>query len=395
MVDLCAALDTLIDELADAADDGARWMLVDDFIAGVQYSEHGFPMRCEDRAAFVVRDPGGATVSVAGDFNDWDESTHPLQPAVDGFPFHYVFVDEPLDAGLYKLVYDGTAYVADPLARRYGWDEFGEYSLTAARPDASHHERWPDFADGVGALQPRPLEVYVPAGAFDRDALPVLYMHDGQNLFSPDAFFGGWEASLTADALIEAGTVEPFLIVGIHNTPDRLDEYTHVQDDIGRAVGGRSDEYADYVVDGIKPFIDERYPTNPDPEATGVAGSSLGGLISLYIGQRHRDVFGHAASMSGTLGWGSSLGNEIIAEVYEGDAPDGLVLYIDSGGNGPCPNGGFDNYCSNVDFADRVRALGWTDEADLFYRWDPGALHNEAAWAARFGDMLAAWFPGS
>ena len=390
--DACDALETLLGELEDEEDDDARWALVDAFIAETAYSEHGFPVPCEDRTAFIVRDPGGASVSVAGEFNGWDETADPLEPAVEGFALHVRFVDGPLDPGLYKFVYDGTDFVADPLARRYGWDEFGEYSVTAARPDASHHERWPAFSDGAGSLQPRTLEVYVPAGAFESDALPALYLQDGQNLFSPDASFGGWEASLTADALIEAGTIGPVLLVGIPNTSDRIDEYTHVTDTAGGPpIGGRADEYADFVVDGIKPFIDERYPTDPDPAATGVAGSSLGGLVSLYIAQRHDDVFGYAASMSGTLWWGTGLGNEIIAELYEGDPPTGLLLYIDSGGNGPCPDGGFDNYCINVDFADRMRALGWVDDLDLFYQWDPNAPHNELAWASRFDALLTAW----
>ena len=93
--------------------------------------------------------------------------------------------------------------------------------------------------------------------------------------------------------------------------------------------------------------------------------------------------------MSGTLGWGTfGLDNETMIERYAAAAPAGLLVYVDSGGAGPCPGGNGDNYCENVAFADVLRSQGWVDEYDLFYRWDPSAQHNEAAWASRFGIAL-------
>jgi hypothetical protein len=113
----------------------------------------------------------------------------------------------------------------------------------------------------------------------------------------------------------------------------------------------------------------------------------------MYIAWLHPDVFGHAASMSGTFGWGTiGLDNDTMADLFAATPPDGVVIYVDSGGGGPCP-GGEDNYCPTLELADLLRDLGWTDEVDLFYRFDAGAQHNEAAWAARFPDLLTAWFP--
>lgn len=76
-------------------------------------------------------------------------------------------------------------------------------------------------------------------------------------------------------------------------------------------------------------------------------------------------------------------------ERYADAVPPDLLVYVDSGGAGPCPGGGSDNYCENVAFADVMRSQGWLDKDDLFYRWEPGAPDNEAAWAARFGIALA------
>jgi len=395
----CEALELLVASLRDDPVDGEAE--IHTFFGDVAYGEHGFPMLDDDRMCFAYRDAVGVPISVAGDFNAWEPDEHALEYAAEGFDLRYAIIDRPADAGgLYKFVRANKTpeFFADPSARRFGWDEFGEYSRIAPDATASHIERWPAFDEAVGSLEPRDVTVYVPAGGFSEEDLAVLYMHDGQNLFSPEAFFGGWRAGAAMDAGIGDGSLPPTLIVAINNTAARFDEYTHVEDGIdGRVFGGRAQEYADFVVDGVKPFIDARYPTSRAVERTGVAGSSLGGLVSLYLGWRHPDVFGAASSMSGTLGWGSfELGNPVIADLFADDPPEGLRLYVDSGGDGDpgCPGGGSDNYCDNVAFADTLRSLGWVDDADLRYVWQPGAPHNELAWADRLPAMLS-WFPGN
>ncbi|MEM6295120.1 MAG: alpha/beta hydrolase-fold protein [Myxococcota bacterium] len=390
--DACDEFDAFVEALPNEDDPAAA---VATFIREAQYGAHGLPLRCEDRVVFISTSE--APRSVAGDFNDWDPDALPMMVPVAGAPLQVADVELAAPGGLYKFVENGT-FIADPLARRYGWDEFGEFSLVDARVDArvdaGHHERWPAFDGAIGELEPRTLRVFVPP-ALDA-ATPTLLLHDGQNVFSPEALFGGWQASSTATALVEDGAIVPVLLVAIDNTAARLEEYSHVPDDIGGgALGGLGDAYADFVVDGVLPFLASRYGVALLPETTGVLGSSMGGLISLHLAQRHPDVFGYAGSMSGTLGWGTfGLDNETMQSRYLADPPTGVVLYVDSGGGGPCPGGGSDNYCENVSFADALRGLGWADDADLFYRWSPGAGHNEAAWAARLGAALRDWYPG-
>lgn len=392
----CDRLADLVNTLPEV-EASMRQDLVDDFVRGVSYGEHGFPGVDGDTLCVAYQGPPDQAVSLAGDFNDWDPQTHPLAEAVPGLGFYAIVVDtiSPAD-GLYKLVVDGE-FIADPLARRFGWDEFGEYSQIDPMLDRSHHERWLGFDQGAGELAPRTVTVYLPVGAFDEADLPVLYMHDGQNLFSPEAFFGGWRVSETLDVAIGDGTLAPMIVVGIDNTPERFYEYTPVTDlFMGERVGGGADAYASFLVDGIKPFVEERYPVTSDPSQLGVMGSSLGGLVSLYIGLRHPEVFDHIASMSGTIDWGTlALSNPTIDELYLADPPAGLSIYVDSGGAEGlgCPDGDTDNYCGNIRFADALRGLGWVDEVDLFYRWDPGAPHNEAAWASRFLAAMVDWFP--
>lgn len=389
--DGCAAYDVFADELA-RTDAAMRTDLATAFLTEAMYSAHGLPIRCDGRLVVLAWE-GDAELTVTGELAEWDPQAYAMTPVVPDFGLLVadIAAPEPI-APMYKLVRDGTEFVADPLARRHGWDEFGEYSLTDARADASHHERWPGFGEGAGDLEPRDVVVYVPAASRTNGReLGVLYMHDGQNLFAPDAFFGGWQVGPAMDTAIASGALPPMLVVGIDNTPARFDEYTHTTDDIGSGpIGGRADEYADFVAFGIKPFVDERYPTAPGPERTAVLGSSLGGLVSLYIAWRHPDVFGFAGSMSGTLGWGSmGKSNDRILELYEQQPPSAMWLYLDSGGDGPCP-GGSDNYCANVEMRDALSDLGWTLGDTLVYEHAPGASHDEAAWAARLPGFLDA-----
>jgi enterochelin esterase-like enzyme len=390
----CERLELLVEQLeADPPDADA---LIDAFVREIAYGPDGFPIVEVERLCLIALGDDTSALTVAGDFNDWDPQQHPF---VEVTPeFGYAILDlETTPTGLYKLVRDGSEFFADPLARRFGWDDFGEYSQMNALPDRSHHERWWDFEEGVGQLESRTITVWLPPGAQDGPLLPVLYMHDGQNLFAPDALWGGWQVGVTLDEAIGANLLAPMIVVGIDNTAARFDEYTQVGDVIdGMPFGGRADEYADFLVNGVKPFIEGRYQAASEPQDVAVMGSSLGGLVSLYIGLRHPDVFGQIASMSGTIAWGSiGANNPTIISAYAEQPPIGLRIYLDSGGDEGlgCPADGSDNYCGNVELADTLRGLGWVDEQDLFYRWDPGAPHNEAAWATRLLPALLDWWP--
>jgi hypothetical protein len=248
--------------------------------------------------------------------------------------------------------------------------------------------------------------VSVPAGA---GPWPALYVHDGQNVFDPEALWGGWRLG---EALAQ---VPPLLVVAIANTPARFDEYTHVPDDLGSGpLGGQGDLYADLITLDLRPMMEEAYGV---PPRRGVMGSSLGGLISLHVAQRAPDAWSFVASLSGTLGWGSfGRSEEVMEERWLADAAlleaaqsDSLVVYVDSGG-GPGPDGrcldpdrdglpeddpdDADNYCTNRQFADRLAAIGFEWERDLVHWHQEGAPHNEAAWADRVVlplELFATW----
>src|SRR5947209_8068748 len=146
----------------------------------------------------------------------------------------------------------------------------------------------------------RPITIYLPPGYERGEArYPVLYMHDGQNLFEPErAFIPGqhWRLDEAADAAINARAAEPMILVGVdHGGPARIDEYTPTRDE-SRQAGGKAAEYAQMLIEELKPLIDSRYRTHPDDTTTG--GSSLGGLVSLYLGLTHPKVFRKVGAMS-------------------------------------------------------------------------------------------------
>src|ERR1043166_372084 len=140
----------------------------------------------------------------------------------------------------------------------------------------------------------RPLIVYLPPGYKSNADLhyPVLYMHDGQNLFDAATSFIGveWQADETAEKLIKAGKIPPIIIVGIYNTLDRMNEYTPTRD-AKRGTGGKGEAYTKFVLQEVKPFIDKTYRTKHGRDDTAIAGSSLGGLISLDMAYKHPEGF--------------------------------------------------------------------------------------------------------
>ena len=348
----------------------------------------GWPVRDGSTVTFVHAATTGPW-SVAGDFSDWKPV--PMTQG-EGFFWAQLPLTEPHDGVRYKFTQADT-WIRDPWGRAFDYDDFGDISFVAP-PQASHLERWPE-AEGAGLL-PRDLTVYVPAGD---GPFPVLYAQDGQNLFDPAAPWGGWQLQ----AALADPALEPMLVVGLHNTAQRIDDYTPVPDDLGSGpVGGNGDAYADWVHTVVRPHIEATYGSNGHD---GLLGSSLGGLISLYIAQRHPGQYDFAASLSGTLGWGRFGRQEATPESrWTSAAPQGTAVYVDSGG-GPGPDGvcldpdgdglpeddpgNLDNYCENRQFADVLGAGIRTWNVDLWHWHAPHASHNEAAWAARVGRPLA------
>jgi enterochelin esterase-like enzyme len=236
----------------------------------------------------------------------------------------------------------------------------------------------------------RDILVYVPPG-YDWEverSYPVLYLNDGQNLFDPrTSFIPGrtWQVQEHADAAILAGEVEPLLIVGIYNTPARLSEYTHELD--GKMGGGKAAQYGLTLTEEILPLIAERYRVRTDRDSTGLGGSSLGGLVTLYLGLRHAQIFGKLAVLSPSVWWNhkSILGyvNELSPQIW--DRPRVWLDVGDKEGR------------RTLDDAEalnrRLKANRWVPGKSLHFERVHGGTHDEGSWAKRVRAMLKFLFP--
>jgi predicted alpha/beta superfamily hydrolase len=258
-------------------------------------------------------------------------------------------------------------------------------SPPSVAPSLRKHERF----HSAHLEHDRDVIVYLPPGYDDSDVrYPVLYLHDGQNLFDPVTAFGGqhWRAGETTTARIESGTIAPLMLVGIYNTGEhRITEYTPTHD--RRRGGGGADTYGRFIAEELKPAIDARYRTIGDRESTGIGGSSLGGLVSLYLALRYPMVFGKVAAMSPSVWWDR---RSILRDVRRAAAlSEKPTLWVDMG---TAESRGAGSARRVLEDARLLKAgllkSGWVDGGTLHYEEVEGATHSEHAWGARFGRVL-------
>ncbi len=223
-------------------------------------------------------------------------------------------------------------------------------------------ELMPPLASASGA-QHR-FRVFLPPGYYENTLkkYPVLYMHDGHNLFfKEEAFVGNtWRTDEVLGMLDKMNAIEEVIVVGIHPN-DRMIEYTRPG----------YEDYGRFLVEMLKPLIDAKYRTLTSPANTAVMGSSLGGVVSFYLGWQWPDVFGMVACLSSTFAYRDDLIERVFVEPKRK-----LRIYLDSGWPA-------DNYEPTRSMRDRLIWKGYRPGSELFYLAFPEAKHDENAWAAR------------
>lgn len=261
-------------------------------------------------------------------------------------------------------------------------------------------------------VESRPVDVWLPPGYDGSTRHAVLYMHDGQMLYDPGTTWNGqaWLADRAVAAGIAAGRLPPTIVVGIWNRPaERYAEFfpekalarapeASRREYVERASNGRSqaDAYLRFLVEDLKPAIDRRFATRPGRESTAIAGSSMGGLISLYALCEYPQVFGAVAALSTHwVGKPTAWGLEAAREAA---LPQALLAYFGD----TLPRAGahrlhIDRGTDALDslyapWLERAGALlrqrGYGD-ADARVQVVEGTGHNERDWSARLGDALA------
>ncbi len=242
-------------------------------------------------------------------------------------------------------------------------------------------------------VTPRNVDVWLPPD-YDADngrRYPVLYMHDGQNLFDPATSYGGvdWGVDETMTRLIENGEIRPAIVVGIWNSPRRREEYMPqraVRDRVRFNVPGSedktaadiiSDRYLAFLVDELRPFIDTHFRTMTGRQDTYVMGSSMGGLVSQYAMSRYPDVYGGAGCVS--THW--PAGDGIALEDFAAYLPDPAThrYYFDYGT--ATLDAGYEPYQRRAD--EILRQAGYIEGDNWITLRFEGAEHSERSWRLR------------
>ncbi|RYG79198.1 MAG: alpha/beta hydrolase [Alphaproteobacteria bacterium] len=237
------------------------------------------------------------------------------------------------------------------------------------------------------AVSGRTVLVRLPTG-YDSPAnrkrrYPVFYLQDGQNLFDgATSFIGGqeWKADETASLLEARGEIEPVILVAVYNAgTDRMKEYAPYPDT--KYKGGGAAIYGEWLSGILKTFVDATYRTKTDPANTALGGSSLGGLFALHQAITHSEIWGKAAVMSPSAWWA----DRAILQTVTDTPKKPIRLWIDIGTR--------EDESGNAlkdaqQLRDTLITRGYKPEADFRYAEAPGAAHNEAAWSARFPDVL-------
>jgi predicted alpha/beta superfamily hydrolase len=226
-----------------------------------------------------------------------------------------------------------------------------------------------NFRDLIVALPPA-------YGAGSR-RYPVVYMQDGQNLFDPDTSHAGdWGLGPVLERLAARG-VEA-LVVGVANAGrERVHEYAPFRD--ARLGGGGGDRYLDFLAGTVKPMVDRAFRTDPAAGATAIAGSSMGGLISLYALYRRPDVFGAAAALSPSL-W---FARQAMLRHAAGAGPPRGRLYLDVG-----TAEGAGTVADVRALRDILAGAGRPPGPEFDYVEDEAGTHHESAWGRRAGRAL-------
>jgi predicted alpha/beta superfamily hydrolase len=280
-----------------------------------------------------------------------------------------------------------------PLLDDAQWSTGGNYHVRAGAtvdihpffgPPAGHLAKVPAFWSPQ-LSNSRTLVIYLPP-SYSENTLkryPVLYMHDGQNLFeaATSSFGTEWQVDENINAAVAAGRMDEVIVVGVSNTPNRIWEYTPCCDETYG--GGGADAYERFLIDTVKPFIDQNLRTLPGPDTTAVMGSSLGGLLSFYLARRNPSVFSKAGCLSSSFWWNDEA---LTTQVEQSTSHIPVKLYLDAGTS----NDGLPQ-TTRMDSA--LLADGYDRGRDLDFYTAQGGSHNEASWAARVHIPLEWLFP--
>lgn len=322
--------------------------------------------------------PEDSDIYISGNFNNWNVNDEKFKFKKEE---NYYVLEADLSGIIKFLITRGSS---DTIENRQ------KYRIMKVSKDGTKItvkvKGWKDLSGSLELIKDfyspeldnsRNIIVYLPMG-YEKDtskSYPVLYLHDGQNLFDAKTSFIGveWQVDETLDRMILNKEIEPVIVVGIYNNADRLSEYSPWYDEEYKK-GGKGDKYLEFIVNTLKPYIDKKYRTIEDKNYIG--GSSMGGLISLYAVSKC-PVFSGAIVMSPSL----FFGNHEIFNFVEKNPPLNSKIYLYVGGK-ESDNPMF------VEDVIKMKELLESLNVKVKYSFDPDGVHNEAFWAKKFSEAI-------
>lgn len=348
------------------------------------------PLWANGRALFRTETPA----AIAGDWNGWVTTAMPTS-AFCGTGMNISVGAVPTGFHTYKLARNDV-WSLDASNPAFAYDDFagnadGRNSVLDT-PDSGrgHLIELPQACSTVLG-NCRDVTAYLPAGydALENAArtYPVLFMHDGQNVWDDhDCCFGhtGWEINVTLDAEISSGKVAPIVVIAAASTVARNDEYGLDRD--------KMLAFIDFQIHELQPAALAH--VRHDANRVAIAGSSLGGLVAMELALRHPEIYGAAASLSGAF-WPRMDQGTALRDEVPSFGKQALAVYVDSGGE---PSANSDGAADTIEVRDELVTLGWqrscaAGPSAVCYAWAEGATHDELAWKARAWQFLEFLFP--
>lgn len=330
------------------------------------------------------------SIFIAGSFNNWD--SHNVEYSLRKIAGKYIFEKQDIPKGIYEYkftrgswktveagnsgsdIQNGVLKLTSDTTIQHTIADWKDHFTPIPKPHtASNNVHLMDSAFHMSKLnRDRKIWIYLPPGYHSGSKkYPVFYMHDGQNLFDAAlSGYGEWGIDEILDSLA-CLKVPQSIVIGIENGTRRMNEYNPYF--FEKSGAGEGDEYIDFIVNELKPYVDKHYQTLPSKENTIIAGSSLGGLISYFAALKYPSVFGRAGIFSPAF-W---IAPQILS-LTDSLAPQAkgmFFFYI----------GKLEGVNMMIDMNAVISKLGRSSNAFLYTITDPTGIHNEDAWRK--------WFP--
>ncbi|MFW6348330.1 MAG: alpha/beta hydrolase-fold protein [Cyclonatronaceae bacterium] len=344
-------------------------------------------------------------IYMSGNFNDWN-------PADE----RYRLTPDPENAHHFSITFEDISSLPDTLEYKFtrgGWenselDRFGNEILnhTISRHSGCVDDSVPHWKrDGVAfkqayrpivniinehfeipqLIKTRRIAALLPHDYYESDArYPVLYLQDGQNLFDDHAPFGSWELDKRLAFMAEHG-LGKFIVIAIdHAEEERIAEFTPTLP-TSRLGSGDGKKYARFLAETLKPYIDAHFRTKPEREYTGIGGSSMGGLISIYAAKQHPQVYSRLLLFSPSFWVTPGLPTRFVDEASDFSGK----IYTYGGGDETAMLVG-----RLTEFHEKLIQAAQSRPLESRISINPVGKHTESEWSREF-PMAASWLFGT